>query len=287
LGYSLRERACLTGAPECAGCPVRATCDFAYLFDTPPPNDASKMRRYTQVPHPFVLRETVSPEIPGAADLALELSLFGRGNARLPLLVESLRHAASSPSGIGGRRLEFVALEQDSQLGSERWVPLSEATLSMALAPLHWPDAPAAGLRIHLLSPLRIKRDGRPVRPAAFRFADLFGNLLRRISMLTCFHTDTPLETDFRALMDAAHAVQTDASLRWFDLNRHSARQHAAMSMGGVVGTVDIAASQALAAFWPYLWLGQFTHVGSAATMGLGHYRLASLPQAVPPADSA
>lgn len=49
------------------------------------------------------------------------------------------------------------------------------------------------------------------------------------------------------------------------------------MKLGGVVGTLRIK-EQDLSPFWPFLWLGQWTHAGSAASMGNGAYELASLP---------
>jgi CRISPR/Cas system endoribonuclease Cas6 (RAMP superfamily) len=51
------------------------------------------------------------------------------------------------------------------------------------------------------------------------------------------------------------------------------------MQMGGILGSFLLNGEE-LADFWPYLWLGQWTHAGKGATMGLGRYRIvtASLP---------
>ena len=110
--------------------------------------------------------------------------------------------------------------------------------------------------------------------PQEFRFADLFSSLLRRISMLTYFHTDTPLETDFAGLTAEARDVAlSDARLSWLDWTRYSSRQDTTMQMGGLVGelTVDLSDHPHL---WPYLRLGQWTHAGKGTSMGLGRYRL-------------
>lgn len=157
------------------------------------------------------------------------------------------------------------------------WYPLRPACRAFRLLP------PRA--RIVIETPLRLKRANRLVTPEHFGFADLFGNLLRRISMLTYFHTDTPLETDFRGLVDRAREVATvQADLQWHDATRYSSRQDATMQMGGVLGVLDIAADD-LEPYWPYLWLGQWTHAGRFTTMGLGRYRIedaASLPDPLP-----
>jgi hypothetical protein len=62
-------------------------------------------------------------------------------------------------------------------------------------------------INIEIEAPLRLSHAQHLVTPDTFRFADLFSSLLRRISMLTYFHTDTPLETDFAALTQAARDV--------------------------------------------------------------------------------
>ncbi len=141
------------------------------------------------------------------------------------------------------------------------------------------PPAPRVGFAVDLRTPLRVKRDGLLVRPAAFRFADLFGNVLRRISMLIEFHTGTTLEADFRRLNNVARGIEARGELRWHHQSRYSARQSQSMDFGGLVGTLHLDA-EGMTELWPYLWLGQWVHAGTGATMGLGEYRIASLPDA-------
>jgi hypothetical protein len=167
-------------------------------------------------------------------------------------------------------------------MGNWRHILYSGGVLSpLSVALPSVPPPPTTPIRVQILSPLRVKREGNYVKAGDFRFSDIFSNLLRRISMLTTFHTDTPLETDFRGLTLAAREIEMRSQLRWVELNRHSARQKANMSMAGVVGTLELG-PDGLAPFWPYLWLGQFTQAGSAATMGLGYFEIqpASLPLA-------
>jgi CRISPR/Cas system endoribonuclease Cas6 (RAMP superfamily) len=51
--------------------------------------------------------------------------------------------------------------------------------------------------------------------------------------------------------------------------------------MGGLVGSVHLE-MRGLEDFWPYLWLGQWTHAGKGTSMGMGAYTIkpASLPNA-------
>ena len=91
--------------------------------------------------------------------------------------------------------------------------------------------------------------------------------------MLSYFHTESPLETDFRALVDNARETKAETVLYWHEQQRYSKRQGTTMKMGGVVGHIRVSDPR-LAQSWPYLWLGQFIHAGSGATMGLGAYRI-------------
>ena len=63
--------------------------------------------------------------------------------------------------------------------------------------------------------------------------------------------------------------------LHWFDWTRYSSRQQQEMTLGGVLGTWTLHGStETLAALWPWLWLGQWLHVGKNASMGMGGYTL-------------
>lgn len=277
LGHALKRTVCVTHLPQCRDCALYRSCAYPYLYDTPPPPGATKMRRYETAPHPFVLE----PGQVHAQTYTLGFTLVGQANRHLALFIHALARAAEGPRGVAGNRLPLVAVDQEVFVGGERWETIHRPGEPLDARPVASPVPPPAPAtcRIVLLTPLRVKREGRHVGPEEFRFADLFSNLLRRVSMLTAFHTDTPLETDFRALMDAARQVEARTTLVWQDKTRYSHRQKAAMRLGGVVGRIDLAGAD-LAPFWPYLWLGQWLHAGSGATMGLGHYRIepASLP---------
>lgn len=278
LGHALRRSVCVTRQPECRDCLLYRSCLYPYFWDTPPHVGAEKMRKYENAPHPFVL------ETDEAAPLQLDFILIGQAHRHLPVFIHALTQAAAGPRGISGNVLELVAVAQAATLEGDDWRGIYSPDQPLAPLPVRAPALPPvpAACVIELLTPLRVKREGRHVGPRDFTFADLFGNLLRRISMLTYFHTETPLETDFRGLKAAARQVTARAELHWLEHSRYSKRQQEAMQMGGVVGRLILEGAD-LAPFWPYLWLGQFTHAGNGATMGLGRLRVdtnlaASLP---------
>lgn len=166
--------------------------------------------------------------------------------------------------GIGGRRQLFTLqrIEQMLPDGTATTV-YSQGTLQ-DLQPPRCPDIPTKPDAITM----------RLLTPDNFTFAALFGNLLRRISMLTYFHTDTPLDVDFAGLMQKARAVPVSTrDLHWYDWKRYSSRQKTEMHMGGLLGAMQLDLRE-MDDFWPYLWLGQWTHAGKATSMGLGAYSI-------------
>jgi hypothetical protein len=279
FGHALKRAVCITRLPVCADCLLYRSCAYPYVFETPPPLSAAKMRKYPAAPHPFALAVESSPGSrvlePGTG-CQLGVSLFGRGNRHLPYIVFGLERAAAAGIGKGRGTLRLVAVEQEARLGTGEWNAIYSPPGRLAPLPEEKPEpGPVpAGVTITLHAPLRLKREERLVSPEAFDFGALFSNLLRRISMLTYFHTDTPLETDFAGLVAAAKGVPvTEAALSWQDWTRFSSRQNTAMEMGGLVGSFHIGPCD-LEPFWPYLWLGQFTHAGHGTSMGLGRYTI-------------
>jgi hypothetical protein len=112
------------------------------------------------------------------------------------------------------------------------------------------------------------------VGPKRFPPGALVANLVRRVSMMSEFFGDTPLETDFRALKALWEGlVARDPMLAFADQLRWSSHQQRELGMGGVIGSfvLDMRGVEAL---FPYLWLGQWVHAGKGAVMGMGAIRL-------------
>jgi len=232
------------------------------------------MRKYTAAPHPFVLQ--LPEDTQGEPGYALQTVVFGHGQRFFPYLVHALKTAGEQ--GLGAKRQAFLLdrIEQLSPTAPPK-VIYQHGKLEALASPVS-PDLPAMPprLRLTIHTPMRIKQDSKNLNGTHFSFPAFFGNLLRRISMLTYFHTDTPLETDFAALTHKARQIEfADKSLNWYDWTRYSSRQQTEMQMGGVVGTLELDL-EGLEDFWPYLWLGQWTHAGKATSMGMGLYSIES-----------
>jgi CRISPR-associated endoribonuclease Cas6 len=279
FGHALKQTVCVIRGIECEDCLLYRSCAFPYLFKTPPRAGGTKMTRYQTVPVPYLL--TIEPRR-SPDEYLLGCTLIGDAYRYLPYVVHALQR--SGEQGVGSRRQKLVLREVrqlvfETGIWTEIYRPSEPLATESPGCPV-LPELPAA-VTIDILTPLRLRRAGHLVTPDTFHFRDLFSALLRRVSMLTYFHGESALETDFAGLTQASGQIEImTKNLRFKDWTRYSSRQKTDMQMGGVVGGFELPGSD-LAPFWPYLWIGQWIHAGKGATMGLGHYRIspASLPE--------
>jgi CRISPR/Cas system endoribonuclease Cas6 (RAMP superfamily) len=275
FGHALKKTVCVVHNTPCAACLFKTACTYTYIFETSPPPTTVKLRKYNTVPHPFVL-QFPQPESLDQTCYQLDIVLFGHGQRYLPFIIHSLQKAGQD--GIGGHRqlFELLSIDEINTKGSRKTIYLAgELTPQNSGEYPTIPDMPEE-VEIVFHTPLRIKQDGKNITPRELNFATLFSTLLRRISLISYFHTDTPLEIDFAAITQLAKTVDwTTKKLEWYDWTRYSSRQETEMNMGGMIGRTKLA-MQGLEAFWPYLWLGQWTHVGKGTSMGMGAYTIQS-----------
>jgi hypothetical protein len=272
FGHALKKTVCVVRNEPCHNCLLKTTCAYSYVFETPPPPSTVKMRKYTASPHPFALR--FIERQPQEGRFNLDLIIYGHGQRYFPFLVHAFQQAGQT--GIGSKRAVFdlQRIEQINPAVTDRLVYQDAQLVATAQALDITPPACPEVCTLHFHSPIRIKQNGHNLNAERFNFGSFFSHLLRKISMLSYFHTDQPLETDFAHLTQQAREVAfSHKNLHWFDWARYSARQQTEMNMGGVVGSVTLTGEQ-LGLFWPYLWLGQWVQVGKATSMGLGHYSI-------------
>ncbi len=276
FGHSLKKTLCITQSEDCCRCLLYYNCGYSYLFETPPPPDAEKMRKYQAAPHPFVLLPLHNEEMhfkPGEY-FSVGIRLFGKANSYLPYVIQAWKNAGASGLGQGIHRFKLAAVEQETQPGSGQWKPIYQPDnplIPLLPAPPAFPPIPGT-VQIHLSSPLRLQQEGKLVSAEKLTFSSFFRPLLRRISMLSYFHSEQPLEVDFKQLSQQSDAVELiSPELTWQKQRRYSSRQNNSISMSGILGEFNLNPEQ-LEPFWPYLWLGQWTGVGKGTVMGQGKY---------------
>ncbi len=298
FGHAFRAVAC--PAPRGLDCPAPAQCPYHLIFETSPPPGSEALRTHEEIPRPFVISPADSPSDSTDAqarkvfqpgdEVSFELVLIGRAQEFFPYFVVALREV--NRMGRGRRAVELRRIGAlAAAAGESRVVYDAAENLVHGAAPSITLDdcaaaaAPCGPLTIEFLTQTRLKHEGRFVKTPEFQI--LFRRLLGRLSSLSRFHCDTPLEADFRALIDQAASIRlTRDNTKWTKWHRYSARQERRMEWEGIVGRATYAADasagefsgQAFAPFWKFLKFGELVHVGHGATFGLGKYRLRESP---------
>ena len=278
LGHGLRQAACVTRAPTCAGCLLASHCVYPRVFEPPAPAGAEG-RRFAAPPRPYVLN--LDPQAPrdyGPGDpLHLGITLLGEASRQVPYLLHALQLAGQRGLGHAQGHFALEHLDQETDPGTDDWrrvyAPATGHYLPLVPASPRPPPAPPQA-RLRLLTPLRLKRQGKLVGPAQFTLRELVFNLIGRLRLLAQHQGGDTRCLDPTALLQAADTLNPDrGALRWHEWTRYSSRQHTLMELGGLLGHLDLA-GPGLADLWPLLWLGQWVHAGKGTTFGLGAYRL-------------
>ncbi len=279
FGRELRRALCVTHLTHCQPCPLFQNCGYVYIFETPPARDAQKLTQAPHAPHPYVLAPAPRQY---AAEQSLDLILIGHAHRHLPYVMHAIRRTGMHGLGRLAEPLILADVLQQSAPGQGEWLKVYDAESGElhAFSP-HSPAIPPvpSAVRVEISTPLRAMVLERAATPRNFQFAAFFKTLLRRISLLTYFHSDTPLAADFAGLNHLSEELAlSNPQFHWWDWSRHSLRQRQKIPMGGIYGSFELHGG--LAPFWPFLWLGQWTRLGKGACMGLGSYQMFPLREA-------
>jgi hypothetical protein len=280
FGTAFKQTVCVVEHRDCGRCLLRTTCAYPYVFDTPAPPDAARMRKYTAAPHPFVLLPPLEQKEryePGER-LHVGWTLVGKGAQYLPYFIYAFERLGAH-QGLGRGRGRFT-LEEVSWLsphaepvaiyrGEAQVLRHAFRLLDVRDLATPFDSDERSRLTLHFHTPTRLVYQGALTDTPSFHV--ILRALLRRLSNLAYFHCGTVLQLDFRRLIDMAEdVVAVTRWLQWYDWERYSARQKTRMKMGGFVGRVTYAGN--LAPFLPLLRLGAMVHIGKGATFGLGKY---------------
>jgi hypothetical protein len=248
---------------------------FSELYDTE--SDGGKQ-------HPLVLSPVMASLIAPRDDnegVFVDMIVCGKLCGKDRHLLDGLIRAGSS--GLYGSPLHCLSLQQFHPDNGWRTAhgslaPLNVASRTPALQAFTIRQAPPAATRValHFLHPLRIKGPKGILKPHDFSVPELLTRILRRHHNLLYDWCGAGI-TDWHALKASVTGIRaTDTRLVWHDWRRYSHRQEQHIPMGGLLGHIVLEGS-GMAAVWPYLWLGQWLHVGKGTMMGLGQYALEAL----------
>jgi hypothetical protein len=268
FGYALKRTVCVMRPRVCAGCPFELSCAYPYVFETAPGRQAKVMRDAHATPRPFVLRlpKAVNGEGQGG-EFELGMTLLGRAIDYLPFIIHAVADAGQG--GIGRARTPYELNRVTDAVGGEIWTAGSNMTLQVAAVP-KMRLAGQARIAVELVSPLRLVRNGSPIRPAELDGPTLAFAAVRRVALLRDGFAETAPPVDLNHLRElASHVSILDPHIEWSDHRRFSTRQNQGIVMGGITGglVLDLTDAPGLS---PFLETCEHVHIGKGVTLGHG-----------------
>lgn len=253
-----------TAIEDCQNCTLRYKCNFAQLYRTPLPKDSNVMRKYREVPHPFVLAAVQNENC-----YDIIITLFGDFIDYFPFIFLALQEV--------GKRKKFELISVENE-GTSIWTNSNLSTefkkvlvsdISKSVANSFSPGE----LTVKFLSPLRIKQQGKLVNPTSFSLEAFVENTLRRFSLLSYFYENTRVDVNFAEILrKAAKTRIVSADLKWLELERYSTRTKQNYPLGGIVGNFTARVSEETIEF--LILLGQKIQVGKNTSFGYGYFEV-------------
>ena len=273
FGHALRSIGCITREKDCTTCPLRRDCPYTILFEPVPP-EHHPLQDFSRIPVPYIIEppEWGTRVLHPGDTLSFHFTLIGCALQELPIAILAWRRALARGIGPddGTAELTSIVLEQpDSSIPV--YTP-ENGQIEPHETRLACPPPPAATIRLHITTPLRLQNNGVPLKAQTVTERALLMALVRRFALISEFHGEAAWQPDFRHLGELSSSVTGKRQLSWRDWQRYSSRQKQKMALGGLTGRWDLHGE--LAAFWPALWFGQWLHAGKNASFGLGRYRI-------------
>lgn len=284
FGSALRRVSCITRAKTCEGCPLLQTCPYSRIFESPA-LESHTLQKFSHIPNPYVIEPPPIGTRLFRADeiLNFNLVLIGTALEQLPLISFALEDAFRKGIGPAKSRGALIKIEVEDRKNPSKqtwntiWDPSTpriadhddQTTFDLGLYETNGHDS----ITLHFKTPLRLQVQGKPVSPNELTPRKLFADMIRRITLLGDFHTrENKLTINVQEILEAAEHITSQHSLRWYDWKRYSSRQQQEMTLGGILGTWTMQGD--IKNLIPFLKLGELTHIGKNATLGLGKFDL-------------
>lgn len=284
FGYLLRYIACIGDAGQCEKkCQYADRCVYSKCFETPVPKDSPMLRGQPFAPHPFILQPPRATKKEYVIDdiFTCNITLIGEAIDLLPWIVLTFHEMGRRRIGLQGARGQCQLITVESLPAHQNQSPQTIYTAETEMLTdegiiLKRDDVMQNAsnikdtIELAFITPTSIKVDGKWTGDLTFEH--LIRNLLRRIRFLSYFHCGEDLDIDAHALIEAACSVRHNPNLRWLKTDRWSYRAESSVPMDGFIGKVRY--SGELAPFLPFIYLGEYLHIGHHTAFGFGQYRI-------------
>jgi len=268
MGMNLKRLTC--PFPErrmCGDCIIREHCPYYVLYE----NDGATHNAKDGV-RPYVFYPHSGPGEARLPHFSLDISLFGSAIRYLPILWQAVLMTAET--GLGADRTP-LALLQIEQKSAAAWLPLPVDSdgFRQVRGPFRLSDclnaAPPLPWRLELLTPLRLRRQGRYLSQLDWPF--FLASIAQRLeTLMVQFQHGEPMGAEAWKQLQGLFQLEAKVvhSLHWRDWHRYSNRQRRKVPMGGLAGSFTV--EQAPAGWWAWLQAATVVHIGKGAAMGMG-----------------
>lgn len=211
------------------------------------------------IPKPFVLLPPLDTQqsYQASEEFQCELTLFADATQHTAVVQAAIEYLGNK-LGLGYNRGKFVVADFTQETFNESH---------------HQPLGNPQSLALKLSTRLRLKSNGQ-LQKQPPPFALLAERLLGRLKTLQQSYSATAdfiNHQQYSQLLDQAHNIKTlDSNIHWDDWDRYSGRQKEWMKFGGLLGNMHFQGN--LQPFILYLQMGEWCHIGSKSSFGLGKY---------------
>jgi hypothetical protein len=258
------------GHAACEVCSTASECAYWQIFSQEISSDPSAIKRYQKPPLPFVFDLPILPPAPNkGSSLEIGLTLVGLAVNHVGHFLDTVMAIFSMGESLCSGVASLIKIESVDYLGNRSI--LSENGSLVGLDHLYVLSMEGLEksvvlsnetLRITIDTPLRIIREGRPLRNLSF--ATLIMSLLRRMSSIGFYYCHMDLDLDFKWLSRESQLIGiVDDGYRWVEWDTN---------LSGIIGSATFIGN--LGEFHPILLFGENFHVGKGSAYGLGCYRL-------------
>ena len=276
FGYALKQVSCMLPKTACEACPLKQSCPYIQVFQ--PQILKSNIATPYLIQPVHLGKQVVEPH----QSYVFHFMLLGEAaNAQLPLLIYAWQKALKK--GLGKQRMT-------AQLTSVQHLPAEQTIWQKGeegcMTEVPWLNEEWGGLetkiaqqgvQLQIQTPLRLTHYGKRVGAREFHFSLFLLALKRRLEALQIYIPNLPQLIDEQIRW--AGLAEVKSQVQWHDWSRYSNRQKQKMTLGGLLGKMQVQFDNKahIEALLPALWLGQFVNLGKNTVFGMGHYQLLNL----------
>lgn len=282
FGYSFRRIICYEPKQDCFICQLKLKCPYTQVFETFVPEWSKRLSKNRESVRPFIIKPPLEEKREYTKEdvFKFRLVLVGKALDYLPYFVVCFKELGFL--GLGKNRGTFSRLKifsLDEFKGEREEIYSSDKNLiKNKFFFLTFPDFEKRAksikgdeITLHFLTPVVIKSEGKISRVPEFH--QIVKRLRDRVNALSYFHCGEPLEIDFKGFGERAEKIRIKkCNIHWKRARRFSTRRGLPHDLSGFVGRVTYEGE--VEEFLPFLFLGEYIHVGKYATFGNGWYEV-------------